>query len=414
MNPDTFAAAMAGFGPAPARVAVAVSGGPHSLALALLAQAWAAPRGVALRALVAEHGLRAESAAEAAAVAAMLTSQGIACEVIPLGLAGGGAMQARAREARLAALLAACREWRAPWLLLGHHRLDQAETLLLRAGRGEGQAGLAGMPALRPLAEALLLRPLLGTPPAALEAVCAAAGLTPVRDPSNDNPAFARIRARRRLADPGGAGPAAGALADAAAAFAARRARLEEALLDRMAAAVALLPCGAARIDRARLGRDGVALELLARLLRAVGGAAHAPSHPNVNRLLAAGAGTLGGAWWRRDGWLLREPALVAPPVEARAGALWDGRFHLAEAMPGCLLGALGGGVRAHSSLPAALRSGLPALWRDGEIIAAPHLGIGKALPSLVFRPQGGPVGAVFAAFAHLGHSPGGNPTYVM
>ena len=141
MTPKTFAPAMAGFGPAPGRVAVAVSGGAHSLALALLTRQWAQENGVALTALVAEHGLRRESAEEATGVAAMLAGQGITTRVIPLGLAGGASLQARARAARLQALLAACRELRAPWLLLGHHRMDQAETLLLRAGRGRGRAG---------------------------------------------------------------------------------------------------------------------------------------------------------------------------------------------------------------------------------------------------------------------------------
>jgi tRNA(Ile)-lysidine synthase len=416
MTPKTFATAMAGFGPAPGRVAVAVSGGPHSLALALLTRQWAQENGVALTALVAEHGLRRESAEEATGVAAMLAGQGITIRVIPLGLAGGASLQARARAARLQALLAACRELRAPWLLLGHHRMDQAETLLLRAGRGQGQLGLAGMAASRPMAEALLLRPLLGTTPAALEAICAAAGLAPVRDPSNRNPAFARIRARLHLNDPGGEGPEVAALSTATTAFAARRARLEAAILQRLGAAIMLLPCGAARIDTAALGRDAVAVALLARLLRAVGGAEHSPAEPDIRRLLAAGQGTLGGAWWRADGWLLREPALLAPPIAAEAGARWDGRFHLADAWPGCMLGALGPGhaQTQNAAWPAALRAGLPALWRDGKLLAAPHIGWGKPLPRLSFRPQGGPIGTVFAGFAHLGHSPSANPTYVM
>jgi tRNA(Ile)-lysidine synthase len=418
MTPEAFATAMAGFGPAPGRVAVAVSGGPHSLALALLTGHWAAEHGVALTALVAEHGLRRESAEEAAGVAAMLAGQGITTRVIPLGLRGGASIQARARAARLQALLSECHALGAPWLLLGHHRMDQAETLLLRAGRGQGQSGLAGMAESRPMAEALLLRPLLGITPAALEAVCAAAGLAPVRDPSNRNPAFARISVRLSLDDPGGEGPAVAALSIAAAAFAARRARLEEAVLQRLGAAIMLLPCGAARIDAAAMGHDAVAVALLARLLRALGGAEHAPAEADIRRLLAAGQGTLGGAWWREDGWLLREPALLSPPIAAEAGALWDGRFHLAEAWPGCMLGALGPGhpqaQPQHLAWPAALRAGLPALWRNGKLLAAPHIGWGSTLPSLSFRPQGGPIGAVFAGFAHLGHSPSANPTYVM
>uniref|UniRef100_UPI00135A9E86 tRNA lysidine(34) synthetase TilS n=1 Tax=Rhodovarius lipocyclicus TaxID=268410 RepID=UPI00135A9E86 len=215
-RPVDFAALTAGFGPAPPVVAAGVSGGPHSLALALLAQEWAAARGIRFLALIADHGLRPESAAEAEHVRAMLAGQGIAARVLALSVAPGPAMQERAREARLAALLAACAEEGAAWLFLGHHRLDQVETLLFRAARGSGEAGLAAMPGWRAMPEALVLRPLLGTPPAALEDVCAAAGLPPVRDPSNDNPRFARIRTRAALADPGGEGETVAALALAA------------------------------------------------------------------------------------------------------------------------------------------------------------------------------------------------------
>ncbi|TDH52505.1 tRNA lysidine(34) synthetase TilS, partial [Dankookia rubra] len=220
-----FAALMAPlgpFGPAP-RIAAGVSGGPHSLALALLADRWARARGGALLALVVDHGLRPGSAAEAAGVAALLAGRGIAAEVLPLGLPAGAGLQERARAGRHAALLRACRAAGTPWLLLGHHRADQAETLLFRALRGSGAGGLAAMAAVRAAPEALLLRPLLGTPPARLEGVVAAAGLAPVRDPSNADPRFARIALRRTLADPAGAGAATAALAAAAAGFAARR-----------------------------------------------------------------------------------------------------------------------------------------------------------------------------------------------
>ena len=392
-RPVDFAALTAGFGPAPPVVAAGVSGGPHSLALALLAQEWAAARGIRFLALIADHGLRPESAAEAEHVRAMLGGRGIAARVLALSVAPGPAMQERAREARLAALLAACGEEGAAWLFLGHHRLDQAETLLFRAARGSGEAGLAAMPAWRAMPEALVLRPLLGTPPAALEDVCAAAGLPPVRDPSNDNPRFARIRTRAALADPGGEGETVAALALAARAMGRRRARRGAALAERAARAVTLLPCGAARVDTALLDAP-----LLAALLRVVGGARHAPARAEVEALLARGQGTLGGAWWRADGWVLREPALLPPPIPAGAGAWWDGRWHLAQAVPGCTLGAAGEGL--DGPLPAAVRAGLPALWRDGILYAVPHLGWGPPVPGLSFRPAGGPLTAVFGVSA--------------
>jgi len=86
-----FASLMAPLGPFGDRpaIAVAVSGGPHSLALALLARDWVAARGGALRALVVDHGLRADSDEEAGAVAAMLASQGIAADILMLGLPTG-------------------------------------------------------------------------------------------------------------------------------------------------------------------------------------------------------------------------------------------------------------------------------------------------------------------------------------
>lgn len=405
MTAEDFAARMASFGPAPARVAVAVSGGPHSLALAWLAQGWAKAASVRLEALIAEHGLRPESAAEAAGVRGMLQAAGIPARILPLRLEAGAAMQERARTARLAALLGACEDADARWLLLGHHRMDQAETVLLRSARGSGAFGLAGMPAMRALPEACLLRPLLDTPPAALEAVCAAAGLVPVRDPSNDDTRFARIRARLTLADPGGEGPRVAALAAAAQGFARRRVAAERAILGRLAG-LELRPDGTARVDHAVLGRDDVAAQLLARLIRAIGGGRHAPGHADVKALLEAGEGTLGGAWWRRDGWLLREPALVKPPIPAEAGAWWDGRFHLRRAVPGCELGAFGG------TQPR--RAALPALWRDGKLVAAPHLGVGDPVPELVFRPIGGPVDALFHPLPQIRHSPGANVPYVM
>jgi tRNA(Ile)-lysidine synthase len=374
------------FGPAP-RPAVGVSGGPHSLALALLAADWARQRGGSLLALVADHGLRPESGAEAEGVAALLAGQGIAARVLRLGLAVGGAgLQARARSARLAALLAAAAEAGAPWLLLGHHRGDQAETLLHRAAAGSGPLGLAAMAPVRAAAEALILRPLLGVPPARLEAVLAEAGLPPVRDPSNRDPRFTRVRLRDSLADPGGTGPEVAALAAAAAGFGRRRARLEAAAAERLAAGAVLYPEGWASIHLAALGADEAGDAALAALVRVVGGAGgYAPSPAALAALRRAGEGTLGGAWLRRAGarhLLLREPAGAAasPGVPAIRGAVWDRRFRMTgPGAPGAghEVGALGAAEaarlrrdpawgRAARRLPAAVLAALPAIRRTG------------------------------------------------
>lgn len=380
LEAGTFAALMAPlgpFGPAP-RLLAGVSGGPHSLALALLADDWARVRGGSLLAVVCDHGLRPDSTAEAEGVAAMLARRGIAARIVPLGLAPGPAMQERARAARLAALLAACLAEGAPWLLLGHHRADQAETVLQRALAGSGPAGLAGMAAARDAPEALVLRPLLGIAPARLEAVVAAAGLSPVRDPTNADPRFDRPRLRAVLGDPGGEGAAAAALAEAAARFGLRRRAAEAAIACRLAACATLHEEGFARLDLPALGRDGVAEAVLGLLVRLVGGAAYAPARQGVRALLARGEGTLGGVVLRRSGLLLREAAALAPGVPAAPGAVWDGRFRLAgPGLPGAVLGAAGEAARRLPRprwMPAQVVPTLPALHCNEKLAVVPAL----------------------------------------
>jgi tRNA(Ile)-lysidine synthase len=379
---------------------VGCSGGPDSLALTWLAHRWAAGRCIAL---IVDHGLRHSSTAEAAGVAAQLAAHGIAARVLPLALPGGNGLQARARAARRTALLAACRDAGAPHLLLAHHAEDQAETLLFRALRGSGPIGLAGMASLSLAAEAMILRPLLTVPRERLGATCVAAGLRPVQDPSNTDQRFAR--ARLRVAAIGSAGWAVGA----AAAFGFRRARMEAALARRAAEALRLWPEGCARLNRDRLGDDAIARAVLGAAVRIVGGRVHGPSPGGVTGLLAAGQGTLGGARWLANGWLVREAP--AGPVEARAGALWDGRFCLDTAWPGHVVGPCGpvqaGRLRGRARhLPAAALAALPALRRggapddgaEGDAMLAniPHLtyrdaGSSGRLP-VHFSPLGGPL----------------------
>lgn len=369
-----FAAAMAGFGPFPPapRLAVGVSGGPDSLALLLLADGWARARGGDVLGLVVDHGLRAASAAEAEATARLLARRGVAARVVRLCLPTGPRLQERARTARLSALAEAAAASGRPWLLLGHQREDVAETLAFRAARGSGEEGLAAIPPLRRHGEVLLCRPVLGLPRAALEAVCRQAGLAPLRDPMNRDPRFARARLRGALTE-----EATAALAAAATALARRRAEREAAVAARLAAACAWHSAGAVQLDAAALGRDEVARSALSRLVAAVAGAAAPPAPAAVDRLLAAGGGSLAGALWRGR-WLMREPAACAPPVPAIPGARWDGRWYLAgEGDPAAEIGALGpaAGLRGLArGLPAAALATLPAVRKQGVLLAVPPL----------------------------------------
>ena len=393
------------FGAAP-RLVAGVSGGPHSLALALLAHGWARAQGGRLVAVVADHGLRSDSAAEAEAVRACLHVRGIESRVVRLAVPQGPALQRRARDARLGALLDACAALGAPWLLLGHHRGDQAETVLLRALAGSADAGLAAMAPVRAAAEALILRPLLDVPPARLEATLRALAVTPFRDPSNRDPRFTRVRLRAALGDPDGKGAAVAGLASAAGRFAARRDRAEAGVAARLSSAASIYPEGFARLDPVALGHDGVAVAALAALLRLVAGARYAPPREGVAALLARGKGTLGGARLLRAGQLLlaiREATAMAPPVPARAGAVWDGRFRLeGPGAAGYEIGALGPGSAPGarparpSWLPSAAWQALPAVRRDGMLVAVPGVVYREDWMSTAFRitfaPEGGPL----------------------
>ena len=157
----------------------AVSGGADSLALLVLART----AGCTVTAIHVDHGLRPDSAAEAEVVRAAAGRFGAAFRGVTVQVASGPNLEARARAARYAALPAD--------VLTGHTADDQAETVLLNLLRGAGLDGLGGMAPER--------RPLLALRRTATQGLCAALGLEPVRDPSNDDPAFRRNRVRHEL-----------------------------------------------------------------------------------------------------------------------------------------------------------------------------------------------------------------------
>lgn len=414
-----FAAALAGLARFEGRplVAVAVSGGPDSLALTILADRWARERGGAVCALSVDHRLRPESAAELRLLAGWLRRRSIRHDILVwAGARPASGIEEAARAARYDLLAAWCRERGVLHLFLAHHREDQIETHLIRRRAGSGADGLAGMSALRELDGVRLVRPLLGFPKARLRALLKAEGQPWIADPSNRDPAFERARLRaaaRSVGEDERLSAGIGALGCA------RQARERE--RDRLlAGTVALYPAGFAVLDRTLLAAPAALAEgALAALVLTIGGGRYPPRRAGVARLRAALAGegargyTLGGCRfvpWRGRVLVLRELAHAAVPLSLRpgTGGWWDRRF--AVVLPAAATGpvavsSLGvGGViefdrqsgrpgpenKGSAALPRLLYPVLPAARDAVGLLAVPHLGYRRAgtpSPAFLFRP---------------------------
>lgn len=196
-------------------IAIAVSGGPDSMAM--LALAVAAFPGQIIAATV-DHGLRAEAADEAAMVAAWCADRGIAHATLTVEepRPSGDNLHDWARGQRYRLLNRWAVASGARILATAHHGDDQAETFLMRAARGSGVAGLAGIRAhqraevMSPVGPSMqvfdvfgidLVRPLLGWRVAELRALVEALGVPFVDDPSNRDDRFDRAKFRALLRD---------------------------------------------------------------------------------------------------------------------------------------------------------------------------------------------------------------------
>lgn len=174
-------------------VLVGLSGGPDSVVLLHALKRLGYP----VTAAHLDHGLRPESADEAAWVAARCADWGIPCQIARGELPVGPGLEETAREARHAFLQATARERGSGAIALGHHADDQAETVLFRLARGTGPAGLVGMRAYRPTEGGVpLLRPMLGLTRDQIEATRIAWNLPSLTDPTNATLDFARNRLR--------------------------------------------------------------------------------------------------------------------------------------------------------------------------------------------------------------------------
>lgn len=375
------------------RLGVAVSGGGDSVAALLLACEVMEPRRVA--AVTVDHGLRPDSAREAAGVAALCARLGASHDTLVWERRGGGNLQEAARRARLA-LIGRWAASRVDAVVLAHTLDDQAETVLMRLARGSGVDGLSGMARARRAQGVLWLRPFLTVPREDLRDILRARAIGWIEDPSNADPRFLRARARSALAALGDIGVSARGLAETADRMRRARAVLEGATEEAMRAHV-IEQSGTALVDPGAMDLPGeIRDRLFARLIMALSGGEYRPRLEALHRLLAVGQGTLGGVVMRSDpgGLRLFREARAVAALAVPVGAIWDGRWRAEGGAGDAEIRATGSaglaqlsrqarrGLHPHwreTGLPQLALQAMPALWKGTRMIAAP----------LAFWPQG-------------------------
>jgi len=195
----------------PKRIAIAVSGGADSLALAMLAKKWSEKSNCYISAFVVDHKIRKESFEEANYTLSLLRNAEIRSEILSLNWkddrAPTSSIQKKCRLARYKVLSDACDMQEIPVLVTGHHANDQAETFLMRLSRQSNLEGLASMRRVAPCVlddkkvhpRLKLWRPALNISKFQLQQFCENHQLAWVNDPSNEDTSFRRVETRQLL-----------------------------------------------------------------------------------------------------------------------------------------------------------------------------------------------------------------------
>lgn len=302
----------------PQPVAVAVSGGADSMALALLAKGWARKHGVKMVALTVDHGLRKESATEAAQVKQWMNAWGVEHHTLLwAGKKPTSNVQAAARDARYSLLTDWCKRARMQILLVAHHREDVAETFLLRLARGSGVDGLSAMQPRTENHGIQIIRPLLDVPKARLVATLKKNGQAWIEDPGNISDDFTRARMRKLMPLLAKEGLTAERLSATAQHMARARAALE------LATQALLSECCVLQETQVKIHMlpflavpEELGLRALAGLIKKVGGKPYPPRFDDIKRLYAhfqsphPKARTLGGC-------------LFSPSLKKNETGLW-------------------------------------------------------------------------------------------
>jgi tRNA(Ile)-lysidine synthase len=385
-------------------LALAVSGGPDSLALMYLAARWRAglEQGPKLSVLTVDHRLRPGSREEAEMVGRIAKDLGLPHAILTWETKEGqaGSLQERARAARYDLMAAYCHAHDISALVTAHTLDDQAETFLMRLKRGSGLDGLAAIPERGTWAGIGILRTLLDVPKARLVATLEEAGIKFVSDPSNLDPRFERARMRASADALAALGITQEAIALSARRLRRAREALDAAAQDFIAKHSETSEAGYALIDREALAAapQEIALRALSQLIGAVGGGETPVQLAKLEALFAAleaqpdKAHTLGRCRLQpvsgRLGIFREVRGKGLPVAELHPGerTLWDNRFRIelgaGESAP-IVVKALGdagySALREQAALPPSLPRlagrALPSCWRGEVLVGLPLLG---------------------------------------
>lgn len=378
----------------PEKLGVAVSGGGDSMALLHLMHGFCTLHGARLFAVTVNHGLRAEAASEAGTVKSYCASLGISHDTLLWDAWDGrGNLQSLAREARYKLMGAWAQDQGVSTVALGHTADDQAETVLMRLARSAGVDGLSAIPHRMVRDGVTWVRPLLGASRSELRSYLQNQRIPWIEDPSNDDPHFARVKARRALAVLADLDIDAKGLAQVAAQMSAARKALDwQTFL--AAREIVTVDAGAVVLDQRlmRIQPEEIQRRLIVQALTWVSGGAYPPRRGAIAELLAAlrrgTGGTVDGCHARRVAgniWVFRELNAVRDTQSAH-DVLWDARWRLSPLVPetdaeqwdDVVVRALGPeGLEQcpkwrDTGRPHAVLMSTPAVWRGDTVVAAP------------------------------------------
>ena len=179
------------------KFAVAVSGGPDSLALAFLAKVYSIKNKLAIKFFIVDHKLRKESSNEATKVKKLLKGLNINSEILSWnGKKPKKNIQSIARKKRYELLFSKCKKYKINNLLLGHHLDDLYENFFIRIVRGSGLKGLASLEKKNQINKINLIRPLLVFDKSDLIFISEHVFNFFIVDPSNKDSKYTRVRIR--------------------------------------------------------------------------------------------------------------------------------------------------------------------------------------------------------------------------